>query len=214
VTDTPNQVTVENGTQLITGGIARPPGANVSDTYPVSASGLGGAYFSDFQLIGGMTVTGINGGPSIVRIDAYQGGNINLGSGGAGLVGSSTWLILDLLGPSILSTVVGTVNIGALDMLYAPGAAGGLASLFGTVGGVSGPAAAGISFIHPTPDPRFQINRCVIGTVSCIVLPIQVVPKGGPLSEPSFGVLFSIGALFNGDDSDDLFLPLVSRRDY
>ncbi|MGC8475717.1 MAG: beta strand repeat-containing protein, partial [Acetobacteraceae bacterium] len=208
VTATPNQITVENGTQLITGGIARPPGANVSDTYPVPGSGLGGAYFSDFQLIGGMTVSAINGGNSIVRIDAYQGGSINLGIGGTGLVGPTTWLIIDLHGPSTLGSVVGPVTIAALDVIYAQGAAGGFTSLFGTIGGVSGQAAAGIAFIHPAANPRFQVNSCAIGTVNCIVLPILVLPEGNPLSE------FSIGALFTGDDSDDLFLPLVSRRDY
>jgi hypothetical protein len=208
VTATPNQITVANGTQLITGGISRPAGANVSDTYPVAGSGLGGAYFSDFLLIGGMTVSGINGGPSIVRIDAYQGGSVSLGVNGVGLIGPTTWLIIDLHGPSTLSTVPGVVNIGALDMVYAPGAAGGSTTLFGTIDGVSGQPAAGLAFIHPAADSRFQFNSCAIGTVNCVVLPVEVLPIGNPLSE------FSIGALFNDDESDDLFLPLVSRRDY
>ena len=55
---------------------------------------------------------------------------------------------------------------------------------------------------------RFQVNSCAIGTVNCIVLPLEILPLGNPLEE------FSIGSLFGSDDDDDLFLPLVSRRDY
>jgi len=205
ITTTPYQVTIAGGTNLITGGIARPTSPLASDTFPTPAQG--GAYFSDFQSLGAFTVGAPGGGPSILRIDAYNGGSVTFG--GTGVNGPNTWLIIDLHGVGAgLGTASGPITIAALNVVFPAGSAGGGASFSGAIGGLAGQGAAGAGQIVPNPDSRFRFDSCAIGSVNCIVLPLEVLPIGNPLQE------FSIGSLLNQDDDDDLFLPLVSRRDY
>jgi hypothetical protein len=153
------------------------------------------------------TVTSATGGPSIVRIDAYDGGNISFSSSG-GLYGTSTWLILDLRPSGALGVASGNIFVRWLDMLFPDGSSGGGANLGGTIDNVAGQAAAGAADISPASDARFRVNSCAIGSVNCIVLPIEVLPLANPLQE------FSIGSMLGSDEDDNLFLPLVSRRDY
>ena len=213
---TPNQITIANGTDLVTGGYARPSGPAGSFSYPAGTSGGGnpssavapvGAYFSDFEQQGRVTVSSQGGGPSIVRIDAYDGGSITLSSAG-GLYGPSTWLILDLRPSGALGVASGNLFVRWLDLIFPYGSTGGGADLSGTVNGITGQSAAGAANIYPQADPRFRFNTCAIGSVNCVVLPVEVLPLANPLQE------FSIGSLLNSDEDDSLFLPLVSRRDY
>jgi filamentous hemagglutinin family protein len=203
---TPNQITIANGTTLITGGYARPSGPAGSFAFP-SGPGSPGAYFSDFVQQGVLTVTSPTGGPSIVRIDAYDGGNITLSQSG-GLYGSSTWLILDLHASGALGSASGNIFVRWLDVVFPPSTSSGGADLSGTVGGIGGQAGAGVGHPDPSADPRFRLNACAIGSVNCVVLPVEVLPLANPLQE------FSIGSFFNPEQYNDLFLPLVSRRDY
>ena len=86
---TPNQITIANGTTIVTGGTARPTGPAGSFAYPLSTTArpdTPGAYFSDFLQQGAVTVTSQSGGASILRIDAYGGGGITFSPGG-GLYG-------------------------------------------------------------------------------------------------------------------------------
>jgi filamentous hemagglutinin family protein len=207
---TPNQITIANGTTIVTSGTARPTGPAGSFAYPLSTPttiASPGAYFSDFVQQGVVTVTSASGGPSILRIDAYDGGNIALSPIG-GLVGTSTWLILDLHSSGALGAASGNMFVRWLDVIFPLGSTGGGAALAGTVDGISGQLAAGASDISPVADPRFRVNTCAIGSVNCVVLPVEVLPLANPLQG------FSLGALLNSDEDDDLFLPLVSRRDY
>ncbi|MBW4090767.1 MAG: filamentous hemagglutinin N-terminal domain-containing protein [Proteobacteria bacterium] len=207
---TPNQITIANGTTIVTSGTARPTGPAGSFAYPLSTPtsiASPGAYFSDFVQQGVVTVTSASGGPSIVRIDAYDGGNIALSPIG-GLVGTSTWLILDLHGSGALGAASGNMFVRWLDVIFPLGSTGGGAALAGTVDGISGQSAAGASDISPAADARFRVNTCAIGSVNCVVLPVEVLPLANPLQG------FSLGSMLNSDEDDDLFLPLVSRRDY
>ncbi|MGH7044723.1 MAG: beta strand repeat-containing protein, partial [Acetobacteraceae bacterium] len=203
---TPNQITIANGTTLVTGGYARPTGPVGSFTFPTGPASPG-AYFSDFQQLGSVTVTSPSGGPTIMRIDAYDGGSISLAATG-GLFGTSTWLILDLHASGALGLASGNVFVRWLDVIIPPGTTGGGADLGGTVNGIGGQAAAGAADISPQSDPRYRFNSCAIASVNCVVLPIEVLPLANPLEE------FSIGSMLDSDEDDDLFLPLVSRRDY
>ncbi|HVB66825.1 MAG TPA: hypothetical protein VNE67_03085, partial [Acetobacteraceae bacterium] len=207
---TPNQITIANGTTIVTGGTARPTGPAGSFAYPLSTTArpdTPGAYFSDFLQQGAVTVTSQSGGASILRIDAYGGGDITFSPGG-GLYGTSTWLILDLHGSGALGTASGNVFVRWLDVIFPLGSAGGGASLGGTVDGIGGQTAAGAAHISPVGDARYRFNSCAIGSVNCIVLPVEVLPLANPLEG------FSLSSLLDSDEDDDLFLPLVSRRDY
>ena len=207
---TPNQITITNGTTIVTGGTPRPNGPAGSFAYPLSTTArpdTPGAYFSDFLQQGSTTVRSQGGGPSIVRIDAYDGGNITFSPSG-GLYGTSTWLILDLHSSGALGTASGNVFVRWLDVIFPVGSAGGGADLGGTVDGIGGQSAAGAADISPVADARYRFNSCAIGSVNCIVLPVEVLPLANPLEG------FSLGSLFDSDEDDDLFLPLVSRRDY
>ena len=95
-----------------------------------------------------------------------------------------------------------------LDVIFPLGSAGGGADLGGTVDGIGGQSAAGAADISPVADSRYRFNSCAIGSVNCIVLPVEVLPLANPLEG------FSLGSLLDSDEDDDLFLPLVSRRDY
>ncbi|MDE2583106.1 MAG: hypothetical protein KGL52_15835, partial [Rhodospirillales bacterium] len=198
----PHQVTIANGTTIVTGGIARPADARFTQapTYEV------GAYLSDFVQQGAVSVTSPTGGYSILEITTSSGGNIAFDPK-AGLTGQKTWMILNLPG-QISGFASGNVFVRWLDVFYAPGSSGGGASLGGSINGITGQAAAGAGFIHSAADTRFRINACAIASVNCIILPVEVLPLTNPLEE------FSIGSLFGSDDDDQFFLPLVSRRDY
>ena len=56
---------------------------------------------------------------------------------------------------------------------------GGSAGLEGSVGGLSGGAAAEIAVRSGAPDNAFQLNSCAIGNATCVVLPlfVPIVPQ-------------------------------------
>ncbi len=195
---------IGNGTAINTGGVARPLGKVAFTTLPTYAQGAPGAYLraGSFQQVGNVTVAPLNGGPTSLRIDVTSPtGNVMFGANG-GLTANTTDLVVDLTG----GTLGGLIFVKTLDLRYVPGA--GNANLSGTVNGLGGPAAAGVSYITPLPNPKYQINRCPISSVNCILLSVAAVPVINPLQD------IYLGVLGNAQDDDDLLLPDVSERDY
>jgi hypothetical protein len=193
-----------NGTAINTGGVARPLGTVAFTTLPTYAQGAAGAYLraGSFQQLGIATVAPLNGGPTTFRIDITgANGNVMFSPAG-GLTANTTDLIVDLTG----GTLDGLIFVKTLDLRYVPGA--GNANLSGSVNGLSGPPAAGVSFITPLPNPKYQINGCPITAVNCILLSVAAVPVINPLQD------IYLGVLGNPQDDDDLLLPDVSERDY
>ena len=73
-----------------------------------------------------------------------------------GLTGANTWLILDLDS----GTATGSIFVKNLDVNRV--AASGSTSLSGSIGGYTGPAAAGAAGISPSPNSNFRFNSCPI----------------------------------------------------
>ncbi|MBN9559624.1 MAG: hypothetical protein J0H14_02710 [Alphaproteobacteria bacterium] len=197
-------LSMANGTTIRTDGVARPLGTVQFATLPTYAQGAPGAYFraGSFQQVGTDTVAPLNGGPTTFRIDITSANGSVMFSPSGGLTANTTDLIVDLTG----GTLGGLIFVKTLDLRYVPGV--GNADLSGTVNGLGGPPAAGLSYITPLPNPKYQINGCPITAVNCILLSVASVPVINPLQDIYLGVLGS------PQDDDDLLLPDVSERDY
>jgi hypothetical protein len=119
----------------------------------------------------------------------------------------------------------------------------GGADLTGTVNGISGVSAAGLSFIQPEPNTNYQFNKCEIGSVSCVAPPIVTPPIVTPPivtppAETTSSLLNQIVArlqtettvfvpidalialvtpalIIDPQDTDNLLdMPVVSKEDY
>jgi hypothetical protein len=93
-----------------------------------------------------------------------------------------------------------------LDVIQTGGS--GSTQLTGTVGGFSGPAAAGAAGIQPGPGSNFRFNSCPIASVNCVLVSALAIPTANPLND------INVGSLYNPNDQDDLLLPIVSDQDY
>jgi hypothetical protein len=82
------------------------------------------------------------------------------------------------------------------------------ANLSGSVNGLTGQTAAEAAAISPRQNAQFRFNSCPIGSVNCIVLPVESVPPINPNQN------LDIGNFQNSDDDSDLLLPNVSDQDY
>jgi hypothetical protein len=120
----------------------------------------------------------------------------------AGLQAPSTWLILNVTGGQIN----GNVFVNALDISFTSPGAGGL--IGGSIGGLTGQAAAGAANIQPAIDSNFRFNSCAVHSVNCVLLPTQGIPTANPLND------INISTLYNPNEEDDLLLPIVSQQDY
>jgi hypothetical protein len=202
ITDANSPVTLANGATIITSGTARPPGAIANTDLPtVATSGFGA-----FLAVGSFTQVGdstIEGSPSILRIDVTGPGNITLSQNtDTGLTGTGTWLILGLQ----TGQATGSTFVQNLDVIQTGGS--GSTQLTGTVGGFSGPAAAGAAGIQPGPGSNFRFNSCPIASVNCVLVSALAIPTANPLND------INVGSLYNPNDQDDLLLPIVSDQDY
>ena len=194
-------ITFANGATIVTGGTPRPPGA--INTYPSATTSTVGAFLTsaEFTQQGSSFDAGIGGGPNIVRVDVTGAGNINFDKN-AGLFGPNTWLILGI----DTGQATGSVFVQNLDVIRLGGS--GSTTLTGSIGGLSGPEAAGAAGIQPGPNSNYRFNSCPIHSVNCVLLPTQGVPTANPLNDINFG------SVFNPDEQDDLLLPIVSDQDY
>ncbi|HET7880648.1 MAG TPA: hypothetical protein VFL55_07155, partial [Acetobacteraceae bacterium] len=202
----PSQITLADRAVITTGGIRRPSGTFAeADFPPAPRFSTQGAYLTTsggFTQHGTSTTQGIGGGANILRINALGSANIVFDPF-LGLQGAQTWLILQIGS----GRAIGQAHVQNLDVLTNGGQAGA-SNLTGSVTGLSGPAAAGVAGIAPSPNNNFRFNQCQIASVSCILLPGEAVPTANPLND------IDIGRLFNPNQDEDLLLPIVSDQDY
>jgi hypothetical protein len=58
-----------------------------------------------------------------------------------------------------------------------------MTDLTGAINNYSGQAAAGEGSVEPFPLSQFQFNSCPIGSVNCVILPVEVLPSVNPLED-------------------------------
>jgi len=127
--------------------------------------GSGGT--AQFVQLGVTVIDPPNGVVPTLRIQvADSGGSITLND----LVGLTANLVLaNFSGPNS-----GIIDVGSLSVIGATG----LANLFGSVAGNTGPTAARISVITPAINSNYLLNDCVIMAATCgAAIP---TPPGGP----------------------------------
>jgi filamentous hemagglutinin family protein len=205
-----NQITLANGVSIVTGGATRPPGA-IPPSSLLPANGGPGALLraAGVTQMGRATVSGLGGGPSTLQISVT--GNVRFDSS-VGLSAPGAWLILTLTD----GTATGDVFVKALDVSYSPG---GSVNLFGSVAGVRGVTAAGLAFIEPTLNNRYQFNNCEIGSTACLLSTqsAQLLATETTIFVPVNALLAQVtpALILDPQDNDDLLeLPVVSREDY
>ena len=186
-----SQITLGNGSAIITGGSVRPPGPIQPALEP--ANGAPGAYLqaASFTQVGLSTLLGSSGGPATLQISVT--GNIQFDPP-VGLLASTSWLILDLT----TGTAAGNVFVNALDVSYTvPGSA----SLFGTIAGITGGPAAAAGLIEPAVNIGYLFNGCEIGAAACFT-PVSVTSTLTPPLVPSvsgildFNLTSALGGLY------------------
>ncbi|HTN12972.1 MAG TPA: hypothetical protein VL154_18540, partial [Acetobacteraceae bacterium] len=147
-----------------------------------------------------VTISTAGGDVSTLRIQLLSnGGTITLGD----LTAPSTDL---LLFPGGNGDVVGTGHVNLYGLLVA--GRGGKSDLSGIIATVDGAGAAHLATITPLPDPSYRFNACPIGSVNCVLMPVNVLPPINPLRN------FFIGETRGDEDDLDLILPNVADEDY
>ena len=126
------------------------------------------------------------------------GGNVGLGN----FQQPSVKLFMDLAS----GTAAGQVNVAGLQVRYTTPATTTI-DLIGSIGRVSGTAAASNAHISPLPKNNYQINGCPISSVNCIKFTGLTVPVVNPLQEVQFGRVQTVS-------DTDVALPDVAERDY
>jgi filamentous hemagglutinin family protein len=116
-----------------------------------------------------------------------------------------------LYGPSIELSVAlgnsGTVS-GNVDLQTILVISGTASNLTGLLDGVGGSAGASKGNVVPFPRPPFQFNACPIGSVNCIILPIESLPTANPLQN------FDIEQRKRKSLNKNVTLPGVATRDF
>jgi hypothetical protein len=94
-----------------------------------------------------------------------------------------------------------TITVGQLGV----SGAGGSASLFGSIAGNATTTAASQGRINPGPDNNYRFNDCVIGSVTCVVLPglTPIVPQAAQ----------EVDVLVARPSEEDIDAPLINIFD-
>ncbi len=124
--------------------------------------------------------------------------------------GSATFA--DLLAPN--TTLV--INLGggmasgqmALHFLVVAGSAAGQTNFDGSLGNLSGQAAAHNGVVVPVPGTNYRFNACIIGSVNCTVLPILNLPEASPIQD------YDLAPTRRRRLDRDVRLPGVAAKDY
>jgi filamentous hemagglutinin family protein len=124
--------------------------------------------------------------------------------------GSTTFA--DLLAPN--TTLV--INLGggmasgqlALHFLVVAGSAAGQTNFDGSLGNLSGQAAAHNGVVVPVPGTNYRFNACIIGSVNCTVLPILNLPEASPIQD------YDLAPTRRRHLDRDVRLPGVAAKDY
>jgi hypothetical protein len=119
---------------------------------------------------------------------------------GDGLIAPS---IAAVFSPGMGGTISGNVNLLSLLLLN-----GKATDLSGTLDGLGGEAASGKGNVNPFPKPVYQFNACPIGSVNCIILPVETLPPGNPLQN------FDIDQHKKKRLDKNVALPGVATRDF
>ncbi|HEX3885028.1 MAG TPA: hypothetical protein VHW66_20405 [Stellaceae bacterium] len=100
---------------------------------------------------------------------------------------------------------VDSVSGGLLVKGLLVSGAGGSAGLFGSIGGIATSTAAQEGLINPSSSNNYRFNTCVIGSVSCILLPALIPVE--PQAATQIDILVARPAV------EDLDAPLVDIFD-
>jgi hypothetical protein len=179
------------------------PTAQASSPTPAlpgsSLSVLPGNGTPTIDQVGELLVQGpASGGDPTLRFNLPNGGGlITLND----LVGRTANIVLYQQTGGI---AVGTVDIASLVVIGMNGST----TLTGFVNDTSGPEAARLADISPTPMATYRLNSCPIGTVNCVLIPVGTLPAANPLRD------FVLDPGQNNNNDDDLALPDVSSKDY
>lgn len=195
-------ITLGNGT-IVPGGAAQSGTVSLASLPTVQSAGAGLFLESGGTVMqtGQTSVLPIGGSSqATVRVDlTARAGSIVFGS----LSAQQGNLILDLG----IGTASGHITVRNLTV-FRSGVGDnstGLANLLGTVAGLPGTAAAGVSAInHPGRD--YRINSCAISSVNCIILQPQLVPIGDPLKE------LVLNFFREQEEDDSLLLPNITDQ--
>jgi filamentous hemagglutinin family protein len=125
------------------------------------------------------------------------GGTMTLGV----VQGLTTDLTLDL---GTGGVAAGEIRLRNLTVL----GGGGGTNLTGTIGGLTGEAAASQAGLGPRLQPEYQINNCPLASVNCVQIVVQLPVPTDPLRD--------LGLISTRDDRDDpdIFVPNVAERDF
>jgi filamentous hemagglutinin family protein len=119
---------------------------------------------------------------------------------GGGLFAPS---IAAVFSPGAGGTISGNVDLLSLLLLN-----GKATNLTGMLDGLNGEAASGKGNVNPFPKPVYQFNACPIGSVNCIILPVETLPPGNPLQN------FDIAQHKKKRLDKNVALPGVATRDF
>ena len=95
-----------------------------------------------------------------------------------------------------------------LHYLLVAGGLDGQTAFVGQIAGLAGPAAAHNGKVVPVPGSGYRFNSCIIGSVSCTVLPVAIVPERNPLDD------FDISPRRRRKLDANVRLPGVAAKDY
>lgn len=119
---------------------------------------------------------------------------------GGGLIAPS---IAAVFSPGDGGTISGNADLLSLLLLN-----GKATNLTGMLDGLTGEAASGKGNVYPFPKPVYQFNACPIGSVNCIILPVETLPPGNPLQN------FDIAQHKKKRLDKNVALPGVATRDF
>ena len=95
-----------------------------------------------------------------------------------------------------------------LHYLLVAGGLNGQTAFVGQIAGLAGSAAAHNGKVVPVPGSSYRFNSCIIGSVSCTVLPVAIVPERNPLDD------FDISPRRRRKLDANVRLPGVAAKDY
>ena len=192
-----SQISLQDGATIVTGGTTRPAGPITALMELEPAQGGPGTFIqaAGFTQVGSSSIVGFDG-PATLQISVT--GNMQFDPP-LGLIGNTTWLILDLTN----GAAGGNVFVNALDLTYTQP---GRATLFGSVAGNATNVAATLAFVQPAINANYTLNGCIIGVTIC--QPIVTPPPKASLSLYT-SVLGSLYSFLPGSPA-----PLVALPDF
>jgi len=192
---------------LYTGGVAftQPPPGNVTQSrLPDPVPGTPGAVLETRD--GTMMVDRI----TVQVLSGSAAGNATLALRLPATGGRMTFRLVDGPGTDLtLDLGSGGFGSGRIDLrnLTVLGT-NGSTDLEGTVGGLTGQAAAGRAGLGPRLTPEYRINSCPLSSVNCVQFVVRLATPADPIRDIGL-----VGAREEREDPD-IFVPNVAERDF